>query len=282
MVPAGAARLTFLTLAGLGIAGCAAGPLPGPPPAAAPAVAAPMPATGETRAEEQRDRYIERALTRAPPAGLKGRREVGVGTGFFIAPDKVLTNYHVAGICTALTVGNGIEGKEVEAKLVARSPSDDLAVIETAAPMGKPARFETALYTETGADLAVVGYPAHGLAVLEAELSPISAREQDLTAAHRHYFFHGSVQPGNSGSPVLDDTGAVVGIVSAKVDTVAIYRKTGRIVDNIGVAIANRTVFDFLHRSAVAFLPALPSRGLAPEQLLKKANGFVRQVGCWR
>jgi len=274
------ARGLLSALAVVGIAGCTANPLSRPPPAPAVAMSPPPPA--ETKAEERRDRYIERALEQAPPAGLQGRREIGVGTGFFIAPDKVLTNYHVAGQCAAVTVGNGVEGKEVHAKLVAGSPSDDLAVIETAAPMAEPARFETALYTETGNNLAVVGYPEHGLVVLEAELRPISAREQDLVSARPRYFFHGSVHPGNSGSPVLDDTGAVVGVVVAKVDTVAVYQRSGHVVDDIGFAIANRTVFDFLRRSAIAYLPARPSRGLTPDQLLKKANGFVRQVGCWR
>jgi len=285
-VPLMVAKWALAALAAAALAGCTSGPLAGPAPAplpaSAPEAAAPAPAAEETAAEEQRDRYIMHALADGPPAPLKGRREIALGTGFFIAPDLVMTNFHVAGNCAALTVGNGIEGRELLAKLVAGSRADDLAVIQTDAAAGRPARFETALYTESGQDLAVVGYPEHGLAVLEAELSPVSAREQDLLTPRPRYFFHGAIRLGNSGSPVLDDTGAVVGVVSAKIDTVAVYRRTGRVVDDIGFAIANRTVFDFLKRSDIPYLPALPARGLTAPELLTKANSFVRQIGCWQ
>ena len=79
-----------------------------------------------------------------------------------------------------------------------------------------------------------------------------------------------------------DDSGAVIGVVVAKVDTVRIYQRTGHIVDDIGVAIANRTVFAFLRSNKIDFMPALPGEGLAPGQLLHKAHAFVRQIGCWQ
>ncbi len=277
------ARLMVSALIGGAIAACT--PELGPPPgvAAAPAPDATGPAPGAVKAvETARERYISQALADVAPPSLNGHRHVGSGTGFYIAPDKILTNYHVAGPCTMLTVGNGVEGNEVPAKLIAGDQGDDLAVLQTAPIAAEPARFETALYTETGQDLAIVGYPEHGLVVIESELSPVTAREADLVAPRKNFPFNGAVRRGNSGSPVLDDSGAVLGVVSAKVDTVAVYQKTGRIVDNIGVAIANRTVLAFLRSNKIDFLPAVPGASLTSAQLLDKAHGFVRQVGCWR
>lgn len=256
------------------------------PPAAQPArpSAPARPAAASGQAEAAREQYILHALHESrPPRGLTGHREIALGTGFYISRSEVLTNFHVVGNCGGLTVGNGVEGREMTAHLVAGDQAADLAVIATApAPGVAPARFETALYTETGAHLAVVGYPAHGLAVLKAELRPITARQVDLVATRPRYVFDGVIHPGNSGSPVLDDSGAVVGVVTAEVDTPKMYRETGHLIENIGIAIANRTVFRFLSRRHLRYRPAIPAPGLDRAALLAKARGFVRQIGCWR
>jgi serine protease Do len=257
---------------------------PGPPPslgARPPSPALAASGTAPQQAEAERQRYIARALAEPRPAALQNRRQAGWGTGFYVAPDRVLTNSHVAGNCAVRTVGNGTEGEEIIARIVADDPGDDLALlaVDVAA---EPAAFETELYTETGRNLAVIGYPAHGLAVRLAELSPVVARQADLIAEGATYPFNGEVHPGNSGSPVLDDSGAVIGVVVKRIDTVAVYQRTGKIVDDIGVAIPNRIVLDFLRANRVAFRRAPPAPALSPERLMAAAHGFVRQIGCWK
>jgi S1-C subfamily serine protease len=272
-------------LLALATGACVACTAPGPPPtASAPSVAA-IAKTAPPAAksvEQDRERYIMHALAGDRLPGLEGLRHIGGGTGFYFTSDKILTNYHVAGPCTALTVGNGIEGSETLAKIVATDPADDLAVLGTTATVPEPARFETAVYTETGAGMAIVGYPEHGLLVLEAELSPVETAQRDLVSDRPKFPFRGAVRRGNSGSPVLDDSGTVVGVVEAKIDTVAVYQNTGKVVDNIGYAISNRVVLDFLRANGIAFLPARPAPSLTKPQLLDRAHGFVRQIGCWK
>jgi serine protease Do len=274
-------RAMPLRLAVLAVASCA--PQIGPPPSAAPRAASAETAPAKTveQTATDRDRYVVQAM--APPSApeLRGRRLYGTGTGFYVAPDRVVTNSHVAHACDVRTVGNGTEGNQVIATMVADDPADDLALLAVDAP-AEPASFETELYTETGRGLAVIGYPAHGLAVRLAELSPVTARQADMLAERPNYPFNGEVHPGNSGSPVLDGSGAVVGVVVKKIDTVAVYQHTGKIVDEIGVAISNRTVLDFLRANHVAVRRAPPALPLTPEALLSAAHGFVRQIGCWK
>jgi len=262
------------------LAATACTPQLGPGTEPLPAAAAP-PAAPSSDSASDHAAYIAQVLARPVPPALQGLREVSEGTGFYVAPDALVTNFHVAGHCSAVTAGNGAEGQETLAHLVAGDQADDLALLTVDLP-GQPAAFETELYTEQGLDLAIVGYPAHGLAVRIAELSPVSAEQTNLLADRPTYPFHGEVHPGNSGSPVLDDTGAVIGVVVQKIDTPAVYRRTGEVIDDIGIAIANRVVLSFLAANHISILHAEPAMPLAQDRLLAKTHGFVRQIGCWR
>jgi hypothetical protein len=73
-----------------------------------------------------------------------------------------------------------------------------------------------------------------------------------------------------------------VGVVTAKVNTVAVYQRTGEVVDDVGYAIGNRTVFDFLVANQIRFEPATAQSSLSSDELLQRAHEFVRQVGCWK
>jgi hypothetical protein len=73
-----------------------------------------------------------------------------------------------------------------------------------------------------------------------------------------------------------------VGVVTAKINTVAVYQRTGEVVDDVGFAIGNRTVFDFLAANRITFEPATPQASLSSDGLLQRAHEFVRQVGCWK
>jgi S1-C subfamily serine protease len=272
-------KVPFAVAACLAFAGaCTLGPPPG-----SPAVEPPAPATftPSAAASTERAQYVAHALTPTVPKGLEGRRLVGQGSGFYVTPNDVLTNSHVAGDCDVVTVGNASDAAEQIAQPVAKDRVADLALVRVDGP-AEPARFESDPGSETGKNLAVIGFPEHGMVVRQAELLLVDTSQRDLAAATARYRFNGGVRRGNSGGPVLDDTGAVVGVVVQKIDTVAVYQRTGEVIDNIGIAIANATVMGFLHANNVTLQPAARSMPLTPDQLLAKAHGFVRQIGCWK
>ena len=281
-------RLAFLAASCCLIASCAGES----PIAKVSAPSPPFPSTqpdasvaGMSSAEsvrEARERYVMRALLPHQPAGVEGMMLSGTGTGFFIANDRVLTNFHVVRGCRGMTVGNNTEGDEVDAKLIANDPVADLAVLAAEAKDIQPARLLTGSFDESQEDLAIVGYPEHGLPVLQAEMDRVAVFEDDLKSYGSRYRFFGPVRRGNSGSPLLDNSGAVVGVVTAKIDTVSVYRKTGEVVDDVGFAISNHAVFNFLTTNRIAFEPARPQARLSSDALLQKAHGFVRQVRCWK
>lgn len=236
-------------------------------------------APGDSDAD--RTRQILRALHPRHPANVDGLRLTETGTGFFIAKGTVLTNFHVAGSCKALTIGNNSEGEELAAAFLAGDMSDDLAILSAEDPSSRPAQFQPDVNKETGSGLVIVGYPEHGLPVLQAELDEVVASPDDLASARPYFPFAGPVRRGNSGSPVLDEHGAVLGVVRAKIDTPAFYKATGEVVDRIGFAITNSTILSFLRANQVPVgLAPQPAR-LSPDELLDQAHGFVRQIGCW-
>jgi S1-C subfamily serine protease len=275
--PLGAGKAVPVMLAACLVCACALGP----PPGSRVVESQPASPTPSAAAATDRAQYIANALSPTVPKGLEGRRRIGAGSGFYVTPNDVLTNAHVAAECTVVTVGNTSDAAEQIAHPLAKDPLDDLELLRVDGP-AEPARFEPDPGSETGKNLAVVGYPEHGMIVREAEMAGVDTAQRDLSASTARYRFNGAVRRGNSGSPVLDDTGAVVGVVVQKIDTVAVYQRTGEIVDNIGIAIANSTVMAFLHANSVVLPDAARSTPLTHDQLFAKAHEFVRQIGCWK
>src|SRR5262245_53949387 len=82
-------------------------------------------------AERARIEYVQKAL-KGEPSPVPGRRMIGSGTGFFVAPQRVLTAYHVIERCAVLTI-RGNDGKTVTAERVADEKKRDLALISVQA-----------------------------------------------------------------------------------------------------------------------------------------------------
>ena len=142
------------------------------------------------------------------------------GSGWVVAPERVVTNAHVVAGVTSEHVRIRGAGRSYDARVVVFDPGRDLAVLSVP---GLPARTAT-----QGPDLRraggaiVAGFPLNG----PYRLDP--ARVRDVVTAtgadiygrpgvvRQVYSLYARVQPGNSGGPLLSPTGAVVGIVFAR------------------------------------------------------------------
>lgn len=217
-----------------------------------------------------------------PPPLTGGYRPAAAGTGFFVARDRVLTNYHVVKDCKALTLGNNIEGWEIDAQFLAGEEKADLALLSARASGISPARFRTRADEGAADSWAIVGYPDNAFPILQAELDRVTLDPADIFSDKRTMAFSGEVRHGNSGSPVLDNRGAVVGVVFGKIDSDNLYRDTGVRLENIGVAIPGRTVLDFLRENKVSVRSATSRGTRGDKELLEEARNYVRQVTCWR
>jgi len=245
-------------------------------PSAAPA----LPQRSEANTE--RAAYIEKVLHPTLPPEVADRIEESMGTGFFVADRVILTNRHVVANCKVLTAESGDpDSSPTPTTLLAADPQLDLAVLSSRTDAPGIAQFEGRLERADGSDLSILGFPSHGLSTVEPSIVPVAARPAELSPDHPLMRFSADVHPGHSGSPVVDEYGAVIGVVRMKVDTVTTYQKTGSVVTDIGFAIPNRSVLAFLKKNHIAFQSAEPRQSLAPEARLDASRAYLVRVGCW-
>ncbi|AFL76089.1 S1 family peptidase [Thiocystis violascens] len=229
---------------------------------------------------DRRRSYVKESFDANLNPTVPGKRLASIGAGFFVDTEgALLTNAHVVKDCGALVVSRP-GGEMRPARLIAAEPGIDLALIKTDFRPQRGAVFappDALLPTR----VSIIGYPNQGLAPLRPLLTAGGISAPNLqTAASRPISIHANVRPGNSGGPALDGAGRVVGVVFAAVDTPAVYKNTGRVVRDVGVAIPNRLSLSFLERSGVS--PTTTGVTAKRDNLLKEANQFVARVECWR
>lgn len=148
-----------------------------------------------------------------------GRRDTG--TGWPIATNTVVTNAHVVAGHSETTVEVQGRSGQLPASIVAFDPINDIAVLYVP-NLQLPSIPITVTPPRHGAPILVIGYPRNeGLVRGAARFDRIVEYPSlDIYAAKRTKIqvlvFRGDVRSGNSGSPILNETGEVVGMVSAQ------------------------------------------------------------------
>ena len=143
--------------------------------------------------------------------------DISAGSGVVIGTHgEVLTNAHVVENCTKITV------RSSSASVVARDEKNDLAVVQSSLPSSPVAVFREGGPVRAGDAVVALGYPLSGLLADTASLSVgnVSALA-GLGDDSRFLQISAPVQPGNSGGPLLDASGHLIGIVTGKLDACA-------------------------------------------------------------
>ena len=139
------------------------------------------------------------------------------GSGFVYAPDRVMTNAHVvAGVSDPVI---DVNGTSVSGQVVYYDPQVDVAVIAVPSGSVQPLRF--ANEATPGEGVAILGFPQNG--PYDVQAGRIRAdqrlRSPDIygggTVIREVLSLRGLIRPGNSGGPVVDSAGDVVGVVFA-------------------------------------------------------------------
>jgi lipoprotein NlpI len=185
------------------------------------------------------------------------------GTGVVIGSrGEILTNSHVVAACESITVRPLSERPET-ATLIARDEHNDLAVIRTKESLRAVATFREGAPTRAGDAVVVLGYPLSGLLAATANLTVgnVSALA-GLGNDSRYLQISAPVQPGNSGGPLLDASGHLIGIVTSKLNAASVARVTGDIPQNVNFALKAEVARTFLDSEGIAYrVESSPRRG---------------------
>jgi S1-C subfamily serine protease len=162
-------------------------------------------------------RSVVKVLGEAP-ACRRGQE----GTGWVLAPHRVVTNAHVvAGVDhPQVLLGRLGNGQRHQARVVLFDPEVDIAVLDV--PDLDAAPLDQGDTLDRSADTVVVGYPRNGpFTLVPARVrSVIRASGEDIYGrpgvTRQVYSLFTRVEQGNSGGPLLDPRGRVVGVVFAK------------------------------------------------------------------
>lgn len=140
---------------------------------------------------------------------------VKTGTGFALDAFTLVTNRHVINDSQDIQVSTH-DGRLIQATAASSTTVADIAIITTTEPLGGAYAARADDDPEAGDVITVVGYPNGGKlttvsgVVLGQTADPLGSAVDMVLATTA------AVEPGSSGSPVLNDEGRVVGVVYAK------------------------------------------------------------------
>ncbi|MGB0749241.1 MAG: S1 family peptidase [Magnetospiraceae bacterium] len=216
-----------------------------------------------------------------PLATIKrGKRLRSHGSGFFIsAQGHIATNRHVVDDCATITVED-TRGNSAPATLSSTHSAMDLALLSAEITPKAWAVFDPRGPRERGEDLKATGYPTRTLAPLTPQVTKLDFIE--MARNQRQYLFKGDVYPGNSGGPILNRVGHVVGIVTATINKPEVYRQTGKRIDGMGLAISSLSAYRFYAQTDAA--PTAKGDVATPTTDTTGTSGtaIVTKISCWK
>lgn len=229
-----------------------------------------------------------RASTQAAPSGKSTApnpptapgteeedRAAGFGSGFLVSKDgDYITNSHVVAGCKSVSVDG------MAASVIATDDAFDLALLRAMpVPDVVPAEF-AARPARLNSDVTVIGYPLPdilgGLNVTRGAVTSLKGLGGDGVRMQ----ISAPVQPGNSGGPVVNAAGQIVGVVVSKLDAQLVQDVLGDIPQNVNFAIRAEIAKLFLYQNGVEPVEAVDAPALAPEDLAERAEGFTVLISC--
>src|SRR3989344_196759 len=207
----------------------------------------------------------------------------GTGTAFVVSMEgHAVTNHHVVAGCKELR----IQGRSELIQMITRDAVSDLALLK----MPGETRAATVLTPDLaslrqGQDIVVFGFPLDSLLSSGGNITPgVVSAISGLGNNSNQIQITAPIQPGSSGSPVMDKKGHVVGVVSMKLSDLAMAKYTGSLPQNVNFAINGQTLKGFLDSNNVPYKTggSLFAWEKSLADLGDEARKWTTVVECWK
>jgi S1-C subfamily serine protease len=219
----------------------------------------------------------------APPPSQKQESKSSVGSGFFVSKPMgstdayVVTNFHVIDGCKSEIRVRYPIYQPVNAYVHAVDPANDLALLSTKLPASGFPSFR--LNLKHGEQIASYGFPygADFASFTMGNVTSVVGLDNNTSA----FQMSAPVQPGNSGGPLLDMNGRVVGMAQGILGTLrAAEALGGAIPQNVNFGITATTIIGFLQAHSVDYRIDTERTKFEPEQIAEEAKKFTVKVTC--
>src|SRR5262249_15440644 len=217
-------------------------------------------------------RAIVNCVNEHPPRAQPPEPETTLsGTGFFVAQNRVVTNNHVVSGCTKAIQVRYPDGRSFIATISGQDATNDLALLHTEMPNLSVAyfRFQPLL----GEAVATYGFPYSTILspnFTSGDIAALSGPRGDTRLLQTST----PIQPGNSGGPLLDSSGRVIGVIVAQLNALPNQ--------NVNFAIQSPIVINFLSVKGVS--PNLDNSSTGVQrpasEVADMAKKFTVQIYC--
>lgn len=201
----------------------------------------------------------------------------GTGSGYLVDDiGHIVTNHHVIEECSIITIG-----KNNLADAVRSDPANDIAIIKAENTDGyQPlsfARNDPAL----GQRIFVSGFPLNQILENLNFTSGTVSVEVGLFQNINQFQFTAPIQPGNSGGPIFNENGGVVGMSVASASNQKFEELVDTLVQNINFGIRQSSVRSLLDQERISYETGNPNWFKGEESVAEQAKSGTFLIKCW-
>ena len=204
---------------------------------------------------------------------------VSSGTGFFISnKGHVVTNFHVIEGCNEIFLQ--YSGKKIKTALIATDKVNDLALLTTEIQPRYVFSVDP-LNVFPLQEIVVAGFPFGER--ISSSLKFTKGVVSALTGIGNNYSemqIDAALQPGNSGGPIIDEFGNVIGVAVAKLDMKLIFKDYGVIPENTNFGIKATVLRNLLDANRIPYLSANKEK-ISSRALSKQVTDGTVFLSCW-
>jgi len=222
------------------------------------------------------------SLAAQAPVLAQSTTTVWSGSGFAVSrATHIVTNAHVVTACKSIRVLSGMQ--QSSARVLATDSDADLAVLQSSISVPKTLAMRSQPALRQGESVIAFGFPLAGALsqggnVTTGNVSALAGLGDD----NRYLQITAPVQPGNSGGPLLDGGGNLIGVITSELDAIAVAKRTGNVPQNVNFAIKADELEKFLQAHKIPYDVAVTDAQLAVADVADVAKQASVRIECTR